>query len=99
MDVEQNELQGVLVHKEDWRLRGQTARYIHPTDPAYRYQLAVRNVSIIRQEAMLGYINLDDLGYELSGRNPHSAPYLARIQHGYEKDIEIIARRAVDRMT
>ena len=47
---------------------------------------------------MIGYTNLDDLGYELTGRNPHIAPQLMEIQLDYMWDVKTIARRAVNRI-
>jgi hypothetical protein len=61
MSVEQNEQTGNVVVMEDWRLRGPgpTARYIHPMDPAYQDQLAIRNTSILTQDACVGFIDVD----------------------------------------
>ena len=87
-----------LSQRVNWRARGQTARYIHPTEPVYRDQQAMRAVSILTQDAMMGFNDIDNFAYELSGRNPHSAPYFAEFQLDYVYKAKKIINRAVDRM-
>lgn len=97
MSVEQDQRQA-LVQRENWRARGNAARYIHPTEPVYRDQQALRAVSVLTQDAMVELNNVDNLAYELSGRNPHITPFLQELQLDYVYKAKKIINRAVERM-